>query len=36
MQMIWTILLNLFLVLATGGWWLLILFIWALVKVIKK
>lgn len=31
-----TVLFHLFMTVITGGWWLLVLIIWALVKFIKK
>jgi len=36
MNMFWLIVLNLFLIMITGGWWLGILLVWALIAAISK
>lgn len=33
--MFWLVILNLILVMITGGWWLVVLIIWALLKLIS-
>lgn len=34
--MFWLVILNLILVMITGGWWLVVLIIWALLKLISS
>lgn len=36
MSTFWLIVLNLFLIAITGGFWLAVLFVWALIVVIRK